>query len=66
LSVIAKVSGFLGNVKAELSKVTWPTRQDTYGSTIIVIVLVILIAIFLWAVDTGLSTAIRSILPQSL
>lgn len=64
--MIAKVSGFLGNVKAELSKVTWPTRQDTYGSTIIVIVLVILIAIFLWAVDTGLSTAIRSILPQSL
>lgn len=61
-----KVSGFLGNVKAELSKVTWPTRQDTYGSTIIVVVLVILIAIFLWVVDTGLSTAIRSILPQSL
>ena len=61
-----KVTGFLGNVKAELEKVTWPTRQDTYGSTIIVIVLVLLIAVFLWAVDTGLSTAIRSILPQSL
>ena len=64
--MFTKVTGFLGNVKAELEKVTWPTRQDTYGSTIIVIVLVLMIAVFLWAVDTGLSTAIRSILPQSL
>jgi len=64
--VLNKVTGFLGNVKAELGKVTWPTRQDTYGSTIIVIVLVLLIAVFLWAVDTGLSTIIRSVLPQSL
>jgi len=64
--VFTKVTGFLGNVKAELEKVTWPSRQDTYGSTIIVIVLVLLIAVFLWAIDTGLSTAIRSILPQSL
>ena len=61
--MFTKVTGFLGNVKAELEKVTWPTRQDTYGSTIIVIVLVLLIAIYLWAVDTGLSTIIRSILP---
>jgi len=64
--VFKKVTGFLGNVKAELEKVTWPSRQDTYGSTIIVVVLVLLIAVFLWVVDTGLSTAIRSILPQSL
>ena len=64
--MFTKVTGFLGNVKAELEKVTWPSRQDTYGSTIIVIVLVLLIAVFLWAIDTGLSTAIRSILPQSL
>ena len=64
--MLNKVTGFLGNVRAELEKVTWPTRQDTYGSTIIVIVLVLLIAVFLWAVDTGLSTVIRSILPQSL
>ena len=44
--MLNKVSGFLGNVKAELTKVTWPSRQDTYGSTLIVIVLVVLIAVF--------------------
>jgi len=64
--VLNKVSGFLGNVKAELAKVTWPTRQDTYGSTVIVIVLVFVIAVFLWVVDTGLSSVIRSLLPKSL
>ena len=64
--MINKVTGFLGNVKAELDKVTWPTRKDTYASTVVVIVLVLLIAVYLWLVDTGLSRVIRSILPSTI
>jgi len=60
--VIGKTTEFLGNVKAELKKVTWPTRKDTYGSTIVVIVLVLMVAVFLWAVDSALSTVIRMLL----
>ncbi len=57
-----KVSEFLGDVKAELQKVTWPTRKETYGSTVVVIVLVMMVAVFLWAVDSALSTLIRTLL----
>ena len=57
-----KVAEFLQQVKAELQKVTWPTRKETYGSTMVVIVLVLLVAIFLWAVDSALSTLIRTLL----
>ncbi|GAB4563306.1 MAG: preprotein translocase subunit SecE [Geothermobacteraceae bacterium] len=60
--MIGKTTEFLGNVKAELKKVTWPTRKDTYGSTIVVIVLVLMVAVFLWAVDSALSTVIRMLL----
>jgi preprotein translocase subunit SecE len=60
--VIGKTSEFLANVKSELKKVTWPTRKETYGSTIVVIVLVLAVAVFLWAVDSALSTAIRMLL----
>lgn len=60
--MISKTTEFLGNVKSELKKVTWPTRKDTYGSTIVVIVLVLVVAVFLWAVDSALSTAIRMLL----
>ena len=54
-----KAGEFLGQVKAELQKVTWPTRKETYGTTVVVIVLVLMVAVFLWGVDTALSTLIR-------
>ena len=57
-----KVAEFLQQVKAELQKVTWPTRKETYGSTMVVIVLVLLVAVFLWVVDSGLSAMIQALL----
>ena len=53
---------FLREVKVELKKVTWPSRKQTIGSTVVVIVLVIVIALFLGIVDIGLSSLIRVIL----
>lgn len=60
--MINKTTEFLGLVKAELQKVTWPTRKETYGSTVVVIVLVVLVTVFLWVVDSALSTLIRTLL----
>ena len=60
--MFGKVKEFLTNVKAELAKVTWPTKKDTYASTLVVILLVVVVALFLWIVDMGLSTAIRTLL----
>ena len=57
-----KVTEFLHQVKAELQKVTWPTRKETYGSTVVVIVLVLMVAVYLWVVDTGLSALIKALL----
>jgi len=57
-----KIAEFLQQVKAELSKVTWPTRKETYGSTVVVIVLVLMVAVFLWIVDSALSTLIQTLL----
>jgi len=57
-----KVGEFLQQVKAELQKVTWPTRKETYGSTMVVIVLVLMVAVFLWVVDSALSAMIQTLL----
>ncbi len=48
-----KVKGFFNEVVAELKKVTWPTRKQVTTSTIIVIVVVFLTAIYLNVVDLG-------------
>ncbi len=60
--MIGKTSEFLANVKAELDKVTWPTRKDTYASTMVVILLVLVSAVYLGGVDIILSRLIQMIL----
>jgi len=60
--VIAKTLQFLTNVRDELGKTTWPSKKETYGSTIVVIVLVIISAVFLWLIDTGLSRLVKYLL----
>ena len=60
--MLAKTTEFLANVKGELKKVTWPTRKDTYASTLVVIVLVLVVAVFLWAVDSVLSMLIQLVI----
>jgi len=61
-NIIGKTAQFLREVKVELKKVTWPSRKQTIGSTVVVIALVIIISIFLGAVDLGLSSLIRIVL----
>ena len=61
-NIFGKAAQFLREVKVELKKVTWPSRKQTIGSTVVVIALVIIISIFLGAVDLGLSSLIRIVL----
>lgn len=60
-NVFTRSLQFLREVKIELKKVTWPSRQQTMGSTLVVIVLVMIISVFLGLVDLGLSGVIRSL-----
>jgi preprotein translocase subunit SecE len=61
-SVIDKSLQFLREVKVELKKVTWPSRKQTVGSTIVVLVLVMLISLFLGGIDIGLSSLVQLVL----
>jgi preprotein translocase subunit SecE len=40
--------------RTEIRKVVWPTRQETVQTTLIVVVFVILVALFLWGLDSFL------------
>jgi preprotein translocase subunit SecE len=61
-NIFGKTTQFLREVKVELKKVTWPSRKQTIGSTVVVIALVMIISVFLGAVDLGLSSLIRIVL----
>jgi len=61
-NLIGKGIQFLREVKVELKKVTWPTRKQTIGSTVVVIVVVMIISLFLGVVDMGLSGLVKIVL----
>lgn len=50
---------FVRQVRQETSKVTWPTRQETVTSVLMVFVMVIVVALFFFLVDLGLSALVQ-------
>ncbi len=56
-----KYINFLKEVKEELKKIVWPTKDETIGTTTVVIIFVVLMAIFLGVVDVALSKIIQFI-----
>ncbi len=53
---------FAREVRQETAKVTWPSRKETLVTTAMVFVMVIIAAIFLFAVDQVIAFAVRFIL----
>lgn len=53
---------FLQQVRSEVSKVTWPTRNETLVTTVMVFIMVALASIFFLLVDLVLSTGVGYVL----
>jgi preprotein translocase subunit SecE len=62
-NVFQKSIQFLREVRVELKKVTWPSRKQTMGSTVVVLVLWMVISVFLGMVDFSLSSLMQVVLP---
>jgi len=60
--MLVKAKGFLGDVKAEVKKVTWPSKNEALGGTAVVVIVVFLVAVFLGIVDTILSKIVESLI----
>ena len=51
--------GFVQASRTELRKVVWPTAQETRQVTMVVFVMLIVLALFFWALDTLLGFVTR-------
>jgi len=60
--MIQKISQYFNGVQIEMKKVTWLSKQEMMGSTIIVGVFSVLISIFLFFVDFGVSQFISRLI----
>jgi len=50
-----KIKQFLTEVKQELEKVSWSTREELIGSTVVVITITAITAVFIGIIDLFLS-----------
>jgi len=53
--MFAKINKFMREVQQEMSKVSWPTREELRGSTIVVLIVSFIFATFTYFIDQGLS-----------
>ena len=56
--------GFVKDARTEVRKVVWPTRAETMQTTLIVIIMVLVVGIILWIMDTFLLWAVRLLTGQ--
>ena len=61
MAAMEQVREYMKDVRAELTKVSWPTREELRDSTVVVIVTVLLVATFIGIVDQGLNRVVALI-----
>lgn len=59
-----KISKFITDVRIEMSKVAWPTKDELVGATIIVLVSLAILSAFIGLCDLVLSTAVNVIMTR--
>ena len=60
--MFGKVGGFFSETKQELAKVNWPTRDELIGSTMLVIVVTLILAAYVFIIDVALGFLMRVVI----
>lgn len=59
-----RLIAFFTEARAEFGRINWPTMQETIRMTVVVVVLSVVIAVFLGAIDFGLLYLLNNYLLQ--
>lgn len=50
-SLFARIGKWFRELKGEIKKIVWPTRQQTVNNTVVVIAAIAIIGVFIWVLD---------------
>lgn len=59
-----KLSGFLKDVRSEMRKVIWPSREEVQSTTTVVLITVFIFAAYFWLIDNIIGRGIEALLHQ--
>jgi preprotein translocase subunit SecE len=61
---LAELRSFLSEVKAELKKVTWPSKEEVRSTTVVVIATTFFFGFYLWGLDLVFSEVLSRFLKR--
>lgn len=59
---LRRLKQFMIETWAELKKTSWPSRREVYGTTVVVVITVLICAVYLFVVDMILSSGMEKLL----
>lgn len=61
---VARLSTYAAETREELKKCTWPSKDELKGSTVVVMIAILLLGMFIMCTDFVILKFVRRILPQ--
>jgi preprotein translocase subunit SecE len=61
-----QIREYLSDVRTEMRRVTWPSRQEIYGTTVMVLITTFLFGFYFWICDQTFSFCVSRILRHFL
>jgi|SRR5215210_2417344 len=61
LSFGKRIGEFYHNVKLEMRKTTWPTRNEVWSTTVVVLIAVFFFGFYLWGIDSLITLGFKAL-----
>jgi preprotein translocase subunit SecE len=61
LSLTARIGEFYHAVKLEMAKTTWPTRNEVWSTTVVVLIAIVFFGFYLWGIDMVVSVGFEAL-----
>ena len=59
-----RLTNYLKGVRAEVARVSWPTRNEVISLTALILVVTVIITLYIWGVDGIIGTLLRLFVRQ--
>ena len=60
-----RITNYFKGVKAEVARVSWPSRNEVISLTALILLLVVIVTLYIWGVDGILGTLIKILVRSS-
>lgn len=57
-SIFSRLRGYLKDVRSEVKRVVWPTKQEVINSSLVVVAALVFFGVFIYLIDTAVVPAL--------